>query len=154
MTELGYNYRLPDVQCALGLSQLSKLDSWLRRRRALSAKYNDAFRSLACLRLPFEPDDRHHAWHLYTVRLTANDPEERRRKMFVQLRASGIGVNVHYIPVYHLTYYRSLGYQTGLCPEAERAYKGLLSLPMWHGLSDGDHDRVTKTLADLAARHD
>jgi perosamine synthetase len=94
------------------------------------------------LRLPVRPADRPHAWHLYAIRVNGADPAPARRRIFAALRALGIGVNVHYLPVYQHSYYRALGYPAGLCPAAEQAYAGLLSLPMWHGLTDDDQDRV------------
>ena len=147
MVALGYNYRLSDIQCALGLSQLAKAPEWLERRRALAARYT---RELATLpvRLPCVPDDRTHAWHLYAVRVRARDVAGARRTLYRQLRAAGIGVNVHYRPVYLHSYYRDLGYKPGLCPVSEAAYAGLLSLPMSQGLSEEDVGRVIQQISN------
>lgn len=153
MTELGYNYRLCDIQCALGLSQLQKMPEWLRHRRSLAAKYQDALQYSTWLRLHVEPEDRRHAWHLYPVRLVADQADELRQEMFLALRSMGIGVNVHYIPVYLHPYYRSLGYSKGLCPISEKAYDGQLSLPMHHGLTDSDQQRVIEGLISTAERY-
>jgi perosamine synthetase len=142
MAELGYNYRLNDIQCALGLSQLRRLPQTVARRRTLAGRYQRALAHLGQVRLPVEPADRRHAWHLYAIRVNGADPAPARRRIFAALRALGIGVNVHYLPVYQHSYYRALGYPAGLCPAAEQAYAGLLSLPMWHGLTDDDQDRV------------
>lgn len=142
MIDLGFNYRLPDVLCALGTSQLKKLPGWLERRREVAERYRAELGKVAGLRLPAEPADRRHAWHLYPVRVVAEDVAAARQTMYTALRADGIGVNVHYLPVYLHTYYRSLGYPTGLCPVAEAAYDGQLSLPMWHGITDEQLDRV------------
>jgi perosamine synthetase len=150
MSELGYNYRLTDIQCALGLAQLAKLPESLRRRREIAAKYQQAFAKNPALARPVEPDDREHAWHLYPVRLTGDDAARRREQAFAALRAVGIGVNVHYLPVYLHSYYRALGFEAGLCPVAEDAYERLLSLPMWHGLSDTDQDWVIDHVSSLA----
>lgn len=146
MVELGYNYRLNDIQCALGLSQLRRLPQTVERRRTLARRYESALGHLAQLRLPVESADRRHAWHLYAIRVNGADPAPARRRIFQALRALGIGVNVHYLPVYQHSYYRALGYPPGLCPAAEHAYAGLLSLPMWHGLTDDDQDRVIDSL--------
>ena len=154
MAMLGYNYRLNDVQCALGLSQLQRLPDTLARRRALAGRYQRALAPLSQLRLPVEPQDRRHAWHLYAIRVNGVDPAATRRRIFGELRAGAIGVNVHYLPVYLHSYYRALGYHEGLCPVAEHAYAGLLSLPMWHGLTDADQDRVIDTLAGSLQSHD
>jgi perosamine synthetase len=153
MAMLGYNYRLNDVQCALGLSQLQRLPQTLARRRVLAGRYQRALTPLSQLRLPVEPQDRRHAWHLYAIRINGEDPAPARRRIFGELRAGGIGVNVHYLPVYLHSYYRTLGYREGLCPVAEHAYAGLVSLPMWHGLRDVDQDRVIDTLARSLKSH-
>ena len=150
MVELGFNYRLADINCALGTSQLAHLPEWLKIRRELVARYDAALRDQAWCRTQHEPTDRRSAWHLYPLRVVADDAAALRRTMFDVLRANGVGVNVHYVPVYLHTYYRRLGYGPGLCPIAERAYDGLLSLPMWPGLSTDDQDRVIGLVADAA----
>lgn len=143
VVELGFNYRLPDILCALALSQLKKAPAWLERRRAIAASYRERFAAAAVpLRLQTEPDDRVHAYHLFPVRVVADDVAAARRNVFAALRAKNIGVNVHYRPVYLHSYYQQLGYKAGLCPVAERAYDGLLSIPMSHGLSDAQFDTV------------
>lgn len=152
MVELGFNYRLPDVSCALGLSQLAKLPEWVDRRRAIADRYAAAFAGSDLVRPPAEPDDRTSSWHLYPVRVLGTDRAERRQAAFEHLRANGIGVNVHYLPVYLHSYYRDLGYEAGLCPVAESAYEGLLSLPMWPGLTDEAQDRVIGLLEEALAR--
>lgn len=149
MAELGYNYRLTDIQCALGLSQLAKMPGSLARRRTLARQYAGELTSEA-LRRPAEPEGRRHAWHLYPVRVLEGGAGGRER-VFRGLRARGIGVNVHYAPVHLHSYYRSLGYAEGLCPIAETASRQLLSLPMWHGLSDSDQERVISELAALVS---
>jgi perosamine synthetase len=154
MAMLGYNYRLNDVQCALGLSQLRRLPQTLARRRVLAERYQRALTTLSQVLLPVEPQDRRHAWHLYAIRINGEDPAPARRRIFGALRAGGIGVNVHYLPVYLHSYYRALGYPQGLCPVAEHAYAGLVSLPMWHGLTDPDQDRVIDSLARALKNHD
>jgi len=151
MVELGFNYRLPDVLCALGSSQLKKLPRWLERRRAVAARYQEQLRDIDGLTLPAEPSDRRHAWHLYPVRFDPAGGGAARQQWYGDLRAAAIGVNVHYLPVYLLSYYQSLGYARGLCPNAEAAYDGLLSLPMWHGISDEQHDRVIAIIREQAA---
>ena len=142
MVELGFNYRLPDLNCALGRSQLRKQPTWIARRRELVANYHRNFEQLTGLVLPQCPDDREGAWHLYPVRFEGDGAATVREQAFKRLRSRGIGVNVHYRPVYLNTYYRELGYRPGLCPNAETAYAGLLSLPLWHGLTDADQRTV------------
>ncbi len=153
MVELGYNYRLTDIQCALGLTQLAKMPGAIARRRSLAEAYRSALSGLRNLTLQAQPEDREHAWHLYPVRVRAGDDASLRQKVFDGLRAAGIGVNVHYVPVYMHSYYRQLGYRAGLCPQAERAYDALLSLPMWHGLTDEGQARVVSRLRELLERH-
>lgn len=153
MVELGFNYRLSDIQCALGLSQLRRLLPSVDRRRALAARYAQRLSGSEFLRLQTEPEDRRHAWHLYAVRIRGESPGVSREHVFNALRADQIGVNVHYLPVYWHSYYRALGYRKGLCPVAEHAYEGLLSLPMWHGLSDAGQDRVIESLESAVRRY-
>jgi perosamine synthetase len=148
MVELGYNYRLTDIQCALALTQLSKMPQAISRRQQIARRYAQELGVERALLLPAESSDRVHAWHLYPVRLRSGDANERLR-VFEGMRAAHIGVNVHYIPVYQLSYYRELGYPNGLCPVAERAYATLMSLPMWHGLTDDDQSRVIEQLRRL-----
>ena len=138
MVVLGFNYRLPDVLCALGISQLRKMPGWLSRRRELAGRYNAMLSAVPGLRLPVEPRDRKHAWHLYQVRLTGETPAAARHALHAALRSADVGANVHYLPAYLHGYYQSLGYRPGLCPVAEAAYDGLLSLPMWHGMTDDE----------------
>lgn len=148
MVELGFNYRLPDIQCALALSQLTKAPGWLDRRREAARRYAGALGGLAALRLPTEPADRTHAYHLYAVRLAGPDPAGARQRLHAQLRAAHIGANVHYLPVYLHPYYQALGYSAGLCPVSEAAYQGLLSLPMWHGMTPAQQGRVVAAITD------
>ncbi len=152
MVELGYNYRLTDIQCALGLSQLAKMPAAIARRREIARTYAQQLQPERLV-LQAEPGDRQHAFHLYAVRIPGPEAARIRGEIFDGMRAAGIGVNVHYLPVYRHSYYRSLGYPQGLCPRAERAYDGLLSLPMWHGLDDAKQARVIERLRDLLKRH-
>lgn len=136
MTALGYNYRLTDIACALGLSQLPRLSGNLARRRAIAARYGDLMARTPGLVLPTTRPDAESAWHLYPVRV-AN--AARRGDVFNALRAEGLGVNVHYIPVHLHPYYRErFGERRGAYPVAERAYAQLISLPMFHDMTDQD----------------
>lgn len=153
MVELGFNYRLPDIQCALALSQLRKMPGWLERRREIAKRYHDRLSGFeSSLRLPVEPSDRRHAWHLYAVRLAGPDPGPARQRLFNGLRRANIGANVHYLPVYLHPYYAALGYRAGLCPVSELAYHGLLSLPMWHGMTSAQQDAVLSALTEELSR--
>ena len=151
MVLLGFNYRLTDIACALGLSQLKKLEGNLSRRRQIAARYAAAFRDLEAVTAPVVRADVNPAWHLYPIRLNleklAADRIEARGQVFRALRAENIGVNVHYIPVHLHPYYRDrLGHRAGEYPIAEDAYERLISLPMFHGMSDGDVEDVIRAL--------
>ncbi len=144
--ELGYNYRMTDFQAALGISQLERIEAFVARRRQLAARYADLLADLP-LRLP--PPSVESAWHLYVVQL--QDPA-RRRAVFDAMRAAGIGVNVHYIPVHLQPWYRRIGFRAGDFPRAEAYYAAALTLPLYAGMSDAEQDRVAETLrASLAA---
>lgn len=147
MAELGYNYRITDFQCALGVSQLRKLPGFLERRRDIARQYGQAF-SLQKKIMPLAVrQEIVHAWHLYVVRLP--DPTARA-DVFRCLRAREIGVNVHYLPVHlHPFYRKRFNYGPGLCPVAEAAYEQILSLPIWPGMDDGQVARVVRELHDL-----
>jgi perosamine synthetase len=143
MVLLGFNYRLSDIACALGLQQLSKLEANLARRRRIAAQYNAAFRNMPALRIPAVRDGCNPAWHLYPVRLNLEKLSATRDQVFQALRAENIGVNVHYIPVHLHPYYRNrFGYKGGECPVAEDAFERLLSLPMFHGMTHADVNDV------------
>ncbi len=129
MQELGCNYRITDIQCALGVSQLKKLPVWLTKRYALAQIYDKAFTDTD-VRPLLRRSDVFHAYHLYVVRVKERDV------VFKALRQKGIGVNVHYMPVYLHPYYQELGYKQGLCPVAERVFTQMLTLPLWAGLEE------------------
>jgi perosamine synthetase len=138
MVELGYNYRLPDINCALGLSQLGRLDRWLVQRRAIAARYTQAFADLPATQPLSIRSDREPAWHIYPVLLDADHLRVDRAQVFAALRAENIGVNVHYIPVYWHPYYAHRGYRRGLCPRAEAAYERLITLPLFPAMTEQD----------------
>lgn len=138
MTELGYNYRITDFQCALGSSQLKKLDDWVEKRNALARAYDAAFAGQDAVRpLARRPDVRH-AYHLYVVRAQGRDA------LFRHLRTHGIGANVHYVPVHLHPYYQRLGYKKGSCPVAESAYDEILTLPLWPGMDDRNINTIVR----------
>lgn len=153
MEDLGYNYRLTDIQCALGLSQLSKLPEWVARRRAIAAQYDAALAELETIQRPWTLPDRESAWHLYPIRLNLERFRVGREEVFKALRAENIGVNVHYIPVPWHPYYRRLGYQKGQWPVAESAYERLLSLPIWPGMGDVDVEDTIAAVRKVVAAY-
>jgi perosamine synthetase len=147
MEDLGYNYRITDIQCALGISQLKKLPGFLKRRREIARQYDLAFRDMKEISPLAVKDDILHAYHLYVVRLNLKLAGMDRKDLFQKLRGKGIGVNVHYIPVHLHPFYRcKFGYGPGLCPVAEEAYEEILSLPIFPGMSDGDVERVVEAI--------
>lgn len=145
--DLGLNYRMTDIQAALGVSQMQRLTPFIERRRELVARYNAALTDLPLCRPASDDAGSKSAWHLYPVMV---DPAERRR-VFEGMRAAGVLVNVHYIPIHTQPYYRDFGFVTGDFPEAERYYAGAISLPMFPALSDDQQDYVIRTLAGLLA---
>ena len=147
MVLLGFNYRLPDILCALGIQQLQKLDANLARRRQIAARYTAAFREIPGVIAPAVRADANPAWHLYPIRLDMEKLTAGRAEVFRALRAENIGVNVHYIPVHLHPYYRDqLGHKAGECPVAEDAYERLISLPMFHGMSHQDVEDVIEAV--------
>lgn len=147
-TTLGFNCRLTDLQAALGLSQLGRLDGWVRRRGDLATLYDEAFRPLP-LGLPTRVAGTASAWHLYVVELDEAAAGRSRRAVFDGLRTAGIGVNVHYIPIHTQPYYRGLGFRPGQFPAAERYYAGAITLPLFPGLSEMDQGHVIRSLQAL-----
>ena len=143
MAELGYNYRLPDVQCALGMAQLTRLDSWGASRQQIAALYDDALAGMAEVMPLKTRSDRTNAHHLYVVRLAEHVSRDR---VFARLREEGIGANVHYAPVHLHSYYRGRGYGPGLAPVAERLSKQVLTLPMFPAMTAADVNRVVAAL--------
>ena len=143
--ELGFNYRITDIQAALGLSQLARLESFVAQRRALARRYDQLLANLP-IRCPAQAPFGRSAFHLYPIWIDEAASGKTRRAVFDAMRASGIGVNVHYIPVYLQPFYRGLGFAPGLCPEAERYYQGALSLPLYFGLSVPEQDQVVEAL--------
>lgn len=146
--ELGYNYRMTDIQAALGYSQMSRLDLFVSRRRELAARYDRLLADL-CLQLPVQDQRAKSSWHLYVVRLRLDQISRSHREVFDGLRAAGIGVNLHYIPVHLQPYYRAMGFAPGYCPEAEAYACSALSLPLFPKMTEGQQDRVVEALRNL-----
>lgn len=148
---LGYNYRLTDLQCALALSQLEKLDRFAARRKELVRAYQEAFRELPEAVLQEENEGSDSVRHLYILCLRLERLRCGRREFYDALQAENIGVNVHYIPVYYFPYYRSLGYRKGLCPNAEAYYETCLTLPLFYGMTEADQRDVIEAVQKVAA---
>ena len=142
---LGYNYRITDIQCALGCSQMKKLHRFLARRKEIVARYNEAFADCDNIITPYQLSDTESGWHLYIVQVKKCD----RRQVFENMRENGIGVNVHYIPVYMHPYYQEHGYENVHCANAEEIYSHIISLPLYPGLTSEQQDYVIDTLKSL-----
>jgi len=154
MVLLGFNYRLTDIVCALGIEQLKKLESNLTRRREIAAMYDTSLRDVPGIIPPFVKSEVNPAWHLYPVRLDLEKLSAHRGQIFRALRAENIGVNVHYIPVHMHPYYRDrFGYRGGEFPIAEETYSRLISLPMFHSMSDHDVADVIHAVKKVLANY-
>ena len=151
MVDLGYNYRLTDIQCALGMSQLRKLPGWVARRQEIARRYDAALAEMPAVEPLGVRQDVSHAYHLYVVRLDLTQLRSTRAEVFAALRAEGIGVNVHYIPVHLHPFYRErFGTRLGLCPVAEAAYEQIISLPIFPRMADADVDDVIEAVRKVA----
>lgn len=150
MQELGFNYRITDIQCALGRSQLKKLETFVARRREIAARYTAAFASLPGICVPQERPGYRSAWHLYPVRFPGISAPARHN-LFDTLRRAGLGVQIHYLPVYLQPYYRErFGDRVGLCPVAEAWYRETLSLPLYPQMTDPQVETVIARIRHLA----
>ena len=144
--ELGYNYRMTDMQAALGLSQMKRLDAFVARRRELAARYDRALAGLP-LATPWQHPDTLSSYHLYIIRVDEDHGPTGHRELFEELRNRSVGVNLHYIPVYRQPYYQRLGFRPGLCAQAERYYRSAISIPLHAGLTDADQAQVIAAIA-------
>ncbi|MFL0505708.1 UDP-4-amino-4,6-dideoxy-N-acetyl-beta-L-altrosamine transaminase [Ureibacillus sp. 179-F W5.1 NHS] len=138
MQFLGYNYRMTDIQAALGVSQMKKLDKFIERRKEIVKKYNEAFAEMPEVVIPYQSPDSDSSWHLYILKLNLHKLTINRREIFEKLIALNIGVNVHYIPVHTLNYYQQLGYKKGSFPQAEDLYEKIITLPLFPKMTDED----------------
>ncbi len=145
---LGFNYRLTDIQAALGLSQMQRLDEFVAARHALARRYDELLVGLP-LATPAQSAASYSSYHLYIIRLYVNEIGRTQLEVFRDLHQRKILVNLHYIPIYLQPYYRQLGFKPGLCPEAERYFKQAMSIPLYPGLGHDQQDRVIDALADV-----
>lgn len=144
--ELGYNYRLTDMQAALGVSQFARLDEFVKQRNNIARRYDNLLKGFPLL-LPTVDSKNTSAYHLYVVRLQTAAIRRTHREIFEDLRDHGVGVNLHYMPVHLQPYFRDRGFRPGLCPEAERHGQEAISLPLYPGLTDAQQDKVVSALA-------
>lgn len=153
MQSLGFNYRMTDMQAALGVSQLNKIDFFKKRRREVIAMYNKAFADMRYLKTPVEPDDVCSCFHLYVVQIDFTALGKTRTQVMQELRDKGIGTQVHYIPVPTQPYYKkTFGYKDGDYPVAEKYYEQELSLPLYPGMTDGDIQSVIIAIHKVISR--
>jgi UDP-4-amino-4,6-dideoxy-N-acetyl-beta-L-altrosamine transaminase len=149
MQELGYNYRLTDIQCALGLSQLKKLDMFVNKRRALVEIYNKSFKNLPHIEIPYEPVLCESSYHLYVLRVSFDKLGKTRKQVVEELQLKGVGTQVHYIPVHMQPYYKNIyHYREGDLPVAESYYKKALSLPLYFAMTDDDIEKVINSVME------
>ena len=146
--ELGFNYRMTDIHAALGLSQMKRLDEFVNKRHAIADSYEVSLADLPLTR-PWQHPEGYSAFHLYLIRLKLDEIDKTQRDVFTALHAIGIGVNLHYIPVYRQPYYEKLGFAKGYCPEAEKYYAEVLSLPMFPLLSSEEMSYVSSSLSSI-----
>lgn len=145
---LGYNYRMTDIQAALGLSQLSRLSDFVATRNTLASRYDKTLQGLP-IDLPKLESWAYSSWHLYIIRLNLDCIKKTRNEVFTALREKNIGVNVHYIPVHTQPYYKAMGFNEGQFPCAETHYQQAISLPLYPGLSELDQDYIADCLREL-----
>ncbi len=143
--ELGFNYRMTDLQAALGLSQMRRIEEFVRRRAVIAARYDEALKDMP-LAIPWNHPDSESSRHLYVIRVTRRRDSGIRTSVFASLRAAGIGVNVHYIPVHTHPYYRQMGLKAESCPEALRYYEEAISLPIYASMTNEQQDEVIAAL--------
>lgn len=153
MQSLGFNYRMTDIQAALGVSQLKRLDKFIRKRKDFVEKYNEAFKDMEEIIVPYQAEFVDSSWHLYIIRLNLNKLNVTRKKIYEDLTELNIGVNVHYIPVYYHPHYQNLGYAKGLCPITEKLYEEMITLPLFPSMEDQDCDDVIHAVKEVIKRH-
>jgi len=146
--ELGFNYRMTELQAALGVSQMKRLDDFVAVRHILATRYNQLLSHLPVL-IPHQLENTYSGLHLYVIRLQLNNIAKTHLQVFNELRENGIGVNLHYIPVHTQPYYRNMGFKFGDFPQAESYYQEAISLPMFHLMTEAQQDKVVKVLTDI-----
>lgn len=145
---LGLNYRMTELQAALGLSQLAKVDKFVARRRQLAERYNELLKDLP-LKLPYQNTDTDSSWHLYIVRVDFNKGKKTKKQIFAEMKAKGVCLNLHYIPVHTQPYYQNLGFKNGDFPVSEKYYEEAFTLPLYYSLTDEQQDYVVSALKEV-----
>ena len=145
---LGFNYRMTDIQAALGVSQMDRLDAFVARRRALAARYDELLRDLP-LKTPFVMDGAQPSWHLYIVRIDFDRVHKTKQQIFVDMREKGVALNLHYIPVHTQPYYEALGFRAEHCPAAVEYYREALTLPLYPSMTDAEQEMAARALREV-----
>lgn len=153
MQFLGFNYRMTDIQAALGTSQLKKIDKFVYLRKKYAAMYNEAFSEIDEIQTPYQDPNGSSSWHLYIIRLDLEKLSGTRKEIFEALLNENIGVNVHYIPVYYQPYYSKLGYKRGICPNAEQLYEEIITLPLFPAMTEDDVNDVISAVKKVVNKY-
>ena len=146
--DLGFNYRMTDIQAALGLSQMQRLDKFIEKRRALAVRYDEKLKNLP-LKIPYVAPDTNPSWHLYIVRVNFDKVTKTKQQIFDEMKARGITLNLHYIPVHTQPYYEKLGHRPEECPNSLEYYRDAMTLPLYYDLTESQQDFIVKSLKEI-----
>lgn len=145
---LGFNYRMTDIQAALGMSQMARLDEFVNKRQRIAKRYDEELTGLS-LQTPWQHPDSYSSYHLYVIRLKLGEIKKTQRQVYDAIQLAGINVNLHYIPVHRQPYYEAMGFKAGYCPEGEQYHREALSIPMYPGLTDLEQNKVIRVIHAL-----
>lgn len=147
--DLGFNYRMTDMQAALGYSQMHKVDKFVARRRELAARYNELLKDLDMLKLPYQNESTASSWHLYIVRVDFSKINKNKKQIFAEMKDKGVCLNLHYIPVHTQPYYENLGFTKGDFPISEKYYEEAFTLPLYYALTNEQQNNIVSSLKDV-----
>ncbi|WP_289025430.1 UDP-4-amino-4,6-dideoxy-N-acetyl-beta-L-altrosamine transaminase [uncultured Phascolarctobacterium sp.] len=147
--DLGFNYRMTDMQAALGYSQMQKVNEFVSKRRYLAKRYNELLKNINGIQLPDQNEDTKSSWHLYVVRVDFSKISKTKNQIFAEMKEKGICLNLHYIPVHTQPYYENLGFKGGDFPNSEKYYEEAFTLPLYYSLTDEQQDHIVKSLVEV-----